>query len=264
MMHTGHPGGVAGRRQHVAPRQTGLTYRSIATVLRPPVTVITRRHWAGAEHLPPAGVGCIVAANHLSAFDPLVVAHFLHDNGRAPRFMAKASLFDLPVAGALLRQVGQIPVYRESRDASLSVRGAVEAIRAGECIVIYPEATLTRDPDLWPMRGKSGAARIALETGCPVVPLAHWGAQRIIGPYSRSVRPLPAARIVVRAGQPVMLSDLAPATSARALRTGTDRIMAAIVGLLEDVRGEVAPVVRFDPEAAGVPSTGNPRRPRRG
>ncbi len=248
----------------MAPTDTGLTYRALALTLRPPVSLITRRDWAGAEHLPPPGVGCIVAANHLSAFDPLVVAHFLHDNGRAPRFMAKASLFDTPVAGVLLRRVGQIPVYRESRDASRSVRGAVEAVQAGECVVIYPEATLTRDPALWPMRGKSGAARIALETGCPVVPLAHWGAQRIIAPYSRAVRPLPPPTMGVRTGPPVDLAGLGPASSARALRTATDRTMAAIVGLLEEIRGESAPAVRFDPEAAGVPSIGNPRRPRRG
>ena len=248
----------------MAPKDAGLTYRSVAMALRPPFSVLTRRDWAGAEHLPPAGVGCLVAANHLSEVDPLVVAHFVHDHGRAPRFMAKASIFDLPLAGTLLRQVGQIPVYRESRDASLSVRGATEAIKAGECVVIYPEATLTRDPDLWPMRGKTGVARIALEAGCPVVPLAHWGAQRLLAPYARVPHLFPPPTMVVRAGAPVDLSGLGPATSARALRSATDAIMAAIVGLLEDIRGEVAPPDRFDPESAGVPGIGNPRRPRRG
>ena len=248
----------------MAPKEAGLTYRSVALALRPSFSLLTRRDWAGAEFLPPPGVGCLVAANHLSEVDPLVVAHFLHDNGRAPRFMAKASMFDLPVAGPLLRQVGQIPVYRESREASASVRGASEAIRAGECVVIYPEATLTRDPDLWPMRGKPGVARIALQTGCPVIPLAHWGAQRMLAPYSRVPHLFPPPTMVVRAGPPVDLADVGRATSARAQRSATDRIMAAIVGLLEDIRGEHAPTDRFDPEAAGVPSIGNPRRPRRG
>lgn len=239
-----------------------LTYRSIVLALRPPFTVMTRRDWAGEQHLPPPGVGCLVAANHLSMVDPLVVAHFLHDNGRPPRFMAKASIFDVPLAGGLLRKVGQIPVHRESANASLSVQGAVDAVRAGECVVVYPEATLTRDPALWPMRGKTGVARIALEAGCPVVPLAHWGAQRMLAPYTKVPHLLPPPLMTVRAGAPVDLGGLAGPRSARALREATDRIMAAIVGLLEGIRGESAPSTRFDPDKAGVPVTGNPRHPR--
>jgi 1-acyl-sn-glycerol-3-phosphate acyltransferase len=196
----------------------------------------------------------------VSEVDPLVVAHFVHDAGRLPRFMAKASLFDVPIAGGLLRQVGQIPVYRQSQDAMLSLRGAIDAVRSGGCVVVYPEATLTRDPDLWPMRGKSGAARIALETGCPVIPLAHWGAQRLLPPYGRVVRTFPPTKVVVRAGAPVDLADLSGPRSAKALRTATDRIMAAVTGLLEVIRGQVAPTIRFDPATAGVPATGNPRR----
>lgn len=237
-----------------------VTYRSLVLALKPPMTLITRRDWAGMAHLPPEGVGCVVAANHISEADPLVVAHFVHDAGRLPRFMAKASLFDLPVAGTLLRQVGQIPVYRESRDATLSVAGAIDAVRSGGCVIVYPEATLTRDPDLWPMRGKSGAARIALETGCPVIPLAHWGAQRLLPPYGRVLRTFPPTKVIVRAGAPLDLTDLAGPRSAKALRMATDRIMAAVTGLLEEIRGGPAPAVRFDPSVAGVPATGNPRR----
>jgi 1-acyl-sn-glycerol-3-phosphate acyltransferase len=237
-----------------------VTYRSLVVALKPTMTLITRRDWAGMEHLPPEGVGCVVAANHISEVDPLVVAHFVHDAGRVPRFMAKSSIFDLPIAGDLLHHLGQIPVYRESRDASLSLQGALDAVRSGGCVVVYPEATLTRDPDLWPMRGKSGAARIALETGCPVVPLAHWGAQRILAPYGRVARMFPPTKVVVRAGAPVDLSDLAGPGSARALRTATDRIMLRITGMVEEIRGEEAPPERFDPEQAGVSSTGNPRK----
>jgi 1-acyl-sn-glycerol-3-phosphate acyltransferase len=238
----------------------GVTYRSLVVALKPTMTLITRRDWAGSAHLPPEGVGCVVASNHLSEIDPMVVAHFVHDSGRAPRFMAKASLFDLPIAGDLLRQVGQIPVYRESKDATLSMQGALDAVREGGCVIVYPEATLTRDPDLWPMRGKSGAARIALETGCPVVPLAHWGAQRLLPPYGRVARVFPPTKVTVRAGAPIDLSDLSGPRSAKALRTATDRIMAGITGLLEDIRGQSAPAVRFDPALAGVPVTGNPRK----
>ena len=162
--------------------------------------------------------------------------------------------------GDILRHLGQIPVYRESRDASLSLEGALSAVADGGCVVVYPEATLTRDPDLWPMRGKSGAARIALETGCPVIPMAHWGAQKILPPYGRVARLFPPAKVTVRAGAPVDLADLKGSTTARSLRTATDRIMAAITAELESIRGETAPSERFDPSAAGLPVTGDPRK----
>lgn len=243
-----------------APGSLGVTYRSLVVALKPTMTLITRRDWSGAGNIPPAGVGCVVAANHVSEVDPLVVAHFLHDSGRMPRFMAKASLFDVPIAGDLMRQVGQIPVYRESKNATVSLQGAIDAVRAGGCVVVYPEATLTRDPDLWPMRGKSGAARIVLETGCPLVPMAHWGAQRLLPPYGRVVRMFPPTKVTVRAGTPIDTSDLAGPRSAKALRVATERTMDAITGLLEEIRGQTAPAVRFDPAAAGVPATGNPRR----
>lgn len=219
----------------------GFTYRSMVIALRPTMTLLTRRDWGGGRNLPPEGVGCVVACNHLSEVDPLVVAHFVNDHGRVPRFMAKASVFDLPVAGDLLRHVGQIPVHRETREAALSLQGAVDAVRAGGCVVVYPEATLTRDPDLWPMHGKSGTARIALQTGCPVIPVAQWGAQRILPPYGRVVRLFPPVTVVVRAGAPVDLSDVGGHRSGRALREATTRIMAAITGLLEEIRGVPAP-----------------------
>ena len=65
-------------------------------------------------------------------------------------------------------------------------------MRGGECVVVYPEGTITRDPDLWPMVGKSGAARIALATGCPVIPIGQWGAQEVLAPYAEEARPVPA------------------------------------------------------------------------
>ena len=252
-------------RQGVSDRGSarGITYRSLVAGFKPPMTLITRRDWAGAEYLPPEGVGCVVAANHLSEIDPMVVAHFLNDNDRVPRFMAKASLFQTPVTGSLLRHVGQIPVYRGSKDAVESLRGAFEAVSQGGCVVVYPEATLTRDPDMWPMRGKSGAARIAMETGCPVIPLAHWGAQRILPPYARVARLFPPVTVTVRAGPPVDLSDLSGPRSASALREATDRIMAAVTGLLEGIRGEPAPAERFDPARAGLAVTGNPKKSER-
>jgi 1-acyl-sn-glycerol-3-phosphate acyltransferase len=220
----------------------------------------TRRDWRGAEHIPATG-GCVVATNHLSHVDPFTFAHFVNDAGRAPRFLAKSEVFDLPVAGSIIRNAGQIPVFRETKDAAHAFRAAVEAVESGECVVIYPEGTLTRDPKLWPMTGKTGAARIGLTTGCPVIPVAQWGPQQVLAPYRRVPRLFPRSVMHVWAGPPVDFSDLAgrPRTT-EVLRTATSRIMAGIVTLMEQIRGEAAPPVRFDPRSAQVPMTGNPAR----
>jgi 1-acyl-sn-glycerol-3-phosphate acyltransferase len=137
-------------------------------------------------------------------------------------------------------------------------------VRAGECIVVYPEGTITRDPDLWPMKGKTGAARIALETGCPVVPIGQWGAQQLLAPYGRKPDLFPRKTIHMVAGDPVDLSDLVDRPrSAAVLAEATDRIMAAITGIVEEIRGETAPAERFDPRRAGVAEIGNPHRDER-
>jgi len=227
-------------------------------LLRPLLMLLTRRRWSGAEHLVIDG-GSVVVANHTSYADPLVVAHYLNDNGIHPNFLGKVEVFQVPVIGALLKAAGQIPVYRDTGQAADAYRAAVAAVNEGRCVTIYPEATLTRDPDLWPMRGKTGAARIALQTRCPVIPVAQWGAEQIIGPYSSRLDLLPRKEVIVRAGPPVDLSDLHERGISRdVLAEATDRIMAAITALLEDLRGEQAPAERFDPRAAGLPGTGNP------
>jgi 1-acyl-sn-glycerol-3-phosphate acyltransferase len=221
--------------------------------------VLTRRDWRGAEHLPDGGA--VVVVNHVSHVDPLTFAHFLYESGRLPRFLGKDAVFNVPFVGMVLRGAEQIPVYRESGDASLAYAAAVDAVRRGELVAIYPEATLTRDPGLWPMVGKTGAARVALETGAPVVPVAQWGPQEILPPYSKRPRLLPRRTVHVWAGPPVDLSDVeGRPVDAELLHEVTERIMAAITTLLEDIRAERAPAVRFDPREAGLPRTGRPDR----
>jgi 1-acyl-sn-glycerol-3-phosphate acyltransferase len=215
--------------------------------------LFTRRDWRGREHLRaeilPDGtqVGIVVCPNHISWFDPLECAHVLYDNGRPPRFLGKESVFRIPVAGRIISGAGQIPVYRETANAADSVRDAIAAVRGGECVVVYPEGTITRDPDLWPMTGRTGAARIALETGAPVVPLAQWGAQEVIGPYVNEFRLLPRKTMQVRIGPEVDLDDLrGRPIDAAVLHTATERIVAAITAQLELIREETAPAERFD------------------
>ncbi len=128
--------------------------------------------------------------------------------------------------------------------------------------MIYPEATITRDPGLWPMTGKTGAARVALVTGAPVIPVAQWGPQDVLWRRTPSGSAcFRARRCTSSAGPPVDLSEFADRPmDAETLRLVTEKIMTAITVLLEDLRGEHAPAVRFDPRAAGVPPTGDPRR----
>ncbi len=243
-------------------RRIGFWYRLAVVLLRPPLMVLTRRDWQGVEHLPATG-GVVVVTNHVSHADPLTFAHFLYDNGRLPRFLGKEALFRVFFVGAVLRGAHQIPVYRESSDASRAFSAAVAAVRDGECVGIYPEATLTRDPDLWPMVGKTGAARVALETGAPVVPIAQWGPQELLGPYAKLPKLWPRRTMHVKAGPPVDLAEFQGRDiDGPLLREVTERIMGAITALLEDLRGEKAPAVRFDMRDTQVPRTGDPRKPR--
>jgi len=218
----------------------------------------TKRDWQGLERLNTDDGGIIVAANHISWFDPLVISHALWDNDRPPRFLAKESVFRVPIVGSIITSAGQIPVYRETREAVAAVRDAITAVNAGECVVVYPEGTITKDPGMWPMAGKTGAARIALATGRPVLPMAQWGATDVIAPYKKELRLLPRKTMHVRVGDPIDFSDLAGRPLDQAtLEIATDRILEAMTQLLADIRGEQPPAVRFRPSrkhTSGSPS----------
>lgn len=235
-------------------------YRLARGILRPALTLSTRRDWRGQEQLPRTG-GCLVVSNHVSHADPLTFAHFVDGSGRAPRFLGKAEVFEVPVIGRLVAAAGQIPVHRETVDAAKALDAAIAAVRSGQCVVIYPEATLTRDRQMWPMMGKTGAARIALSTRCPVIPVAQWGPQDILPPYRRLPRLFfPRKLIQMRAGPAVDLARYyGREPTSEVLRAATSDIMAAITALLEQIRGERAPTERFDPRAQGVPRIGDPR-----
>ena len=195
-------------------KRLGFWYLFCVGLLKPWLLLLTRRDWRGVENLRPeilpdgSQEGVVVCPNHISWFDPLVSAHFFYDNGRPPRFLGKESVFRVPVAGWLLRQAGQIPVYRETADAANAVRDAISAVQRGECVVLYPEGTLTRDPGIWPMRGKTGAARVALLSGAPLIPVALWGPQAVMRPYVTEFRILPRKTMHVVAGPAVDIDDL--------------------------------------------------------
>ncbi|WP_380285286.1 lysophospholipid acyltransferase family protein [Kitasatospora purpeofusca] len=248
----------------------GFWYRFAAVLVKPVTTALVKPDWRGWEHLPKEG-GFIAAVNHNSIIDPVVYAHWQYNSGRPPRILGKSSLFSVPFIGFMLRKTGQIPVFRESTDAAQAFRSAIDAVDRGQCVQFYPEGTLTRDPDLWPMTGKSGVARVALMTGAPVIPVAHWGAHEIIPPYGRGgsgrsrFNLFPRHRVVVAAGPAVDLSRYqGQELTAQVLRDATEDIMTAITAVLADIRGEEPPAERYDMrEAARKRAAAAARRPGR-
>lgn len=227
------------------PRSAPVAYRIVAGIVRPLMVLLTKRDWRGGENIPQAG-GVIIAGNHLSYFDPLAMAHFVNDSGRAVRFLAKQEVFRVPIFGWLIRAAGQIPVRRESPDAAIAFAAAEEALRQGHCIVIYPEATLTLDPDKWPLQGKTGAVRLALLTGVPVIPVAQWGPQEVIDTDTARFRPFPRKTMHVVAGPPVDLAAFrGRPLDAALLAEAADRVQAAITELLAGIRGIPAPAARL-------------------
>jgi 1-acyl-sn-glycerol-3-phosphate acyltransferase len=163
------------------------------------------------------------------------------------------------VLGRLLQACGQIPVERMSVRSADALGAAVAAVENGSAVVIYPEGTISRDPALWPMKGKTGAARIALRTGCPVVPIGQWGAQELM--YGTKIgfpRFLPRKTLRLMAGDPIPLDDLrAVPVSGASLTEATDRIMDAITALVAELRSEPPPAERYDPRSQ--PTTGDQR-----
>ena len=147
-------------------------FRFGAILVRPLLNLIAKRDWRGVENLPKSGAA-IAVCNHISYVDPLLFTHFLYDNGRAPRYLGKASLFKLPVIGRVLLGAGQIPVERETSVASDALQHAIAFLKAGHLLGVYPEGTLTRDANYWPMKAKTGIARLAILTQVPVIPVSY-------------------------------------------------------------------------------------------
>jgi 1-acyl-sn-glycerol-3-phosphate acyltransferase len=233
-------------------RRIGFWYRFAAVLVKPPLVVLIKRDWRGMENIPAEG-GFITAVNHNSHVDPFAYAHYQYNTGRVPRFLAKAGLFKKGFVGSAMRGTGQIPVYRESTDALSAFRAAIDAVERGECVAFYPEGTLTRDPDGWPMTGKTGAARVALQTKCPVIPVAQWGANELLPPYSKKPDILPRKTHRVLAGPPVDLSRFYDREmNPDLLREVTEVIMAAVTAQLELIRGEKAPENVYDPREVRV------------
>ncbi|MBB5076850.1 lysophospholipid acyltransferase family protein [Nonomuraea endophytica] len=223
-------------------------WETLAVVIVKPLSwLLVKKDWRHGERIPRTG-GMIIATNHLSWADPVLLAHFLYNNGRWPVILAKAGLFKVPGLGAAVRGLLAIPVQRGSSDAAKSLSYSAERLRDGAVVLFYPEGTVTRDPGLWPMAGKTGAARLALESGAQVIPVAHWGAQELLPYGEKRPKLFPRKTFRVSVGPPVDLSKYTGRPAhADVLREATADIMAAITVQLAELRGEKAPETPFDP-----------------
>jgi 1-acyl-sn-glycerol-3-phosphate acyltransferase len=200
------------------------------------------------------GTAVILAANHISPFDPIAMTAACHKAGLAPRFLATGGIFDAPVAGAAMRKAGHIRVDRYTPHAAEALPAAAQALRDGATLLVYPEGRIGLDPWMWPERGKTGVARMALLAGAPVVPVAQWGTHAVL-PYTtpkglvRSVLRAMRHRPVVQVsfGTPVDLGGLTGTPGAQAMHA-TRRIMAALDDTLAPLRaGEMQTPAAADP-----------------
>ncbi len=236
----------------------GWAWGLVVSIVKPTLLTVTKHEWIDGEKIPAEG-GCVIAMNHVSHIDPLTLGWLLYEHGRLVQYLTKDALFEVPIVKYIVRDARMIPVSRLTTDAAKAFEAACISVRAGGCVGVYPEGTITKDPNGWPMRAKTGAARIALETGCPVVPIGQWGAQEILPAYTLRPHLIPRRTARYKVGDPVDLTDLMgkPLTN-DVLHEATDRIMDAITALVAELRGETPPSERFDPRQAGVREIGNP------
>jgi len=226
-----------------------LRWRIVATLAIPVFEYFGRYRMRGLDNIPKRGA-VVIAPNHVSNFDPLTTAYLVWRSGRVPRFLAKASLFRVPGFGWLLRFTGQIPVERGGGGPD-PLNAAKRLISDELAIIVYPEGTLTRDPDEWPMRGKSGAVRLALEHGIPLVPVAHWGVQRILPRYGGRLSLFRRQDVEIVVGAPLDLSRWTGRRDTEALTEATAALMDEIAALVGGLRGEEPPAERWNPVLHG-------------
>jgi 1-acyl-sn-glycerol-3-phosphate acyltransferase len=223
-------------------------------VVYPVASLMFRLRYRHGERIPATGP-VLVVANHVSILDPIACARLVFDSGRFPHFLAKQSVFK-GIVGTLLRQAGQIPVARFSVHAHGALDAARADLAAGNVVVIYPEGSVTRDPDWWPMQSRSGVARLALTTDAVVVPVAQWGPQELHDYHRKKLHVRLRVRAEYLVGEPVDLTAVRAEVRAgrpltgELLRETTDLIMARVRDQLAELRGVPAPA-GFSPRPGG-------------
>ncbi len=235
------------------PDRAPLVYRALVGVVRVLLKVLVRRRWTGLERVPRTGPALVVS-NHTSNFDAISLGDALVAAGRWPRFLGKADIWKVPGLGWLARQCRQIPVERHTERAKDALVHATTALAEGDCVVIFPEGTITRDPEGWPMVARRGAARLALTTGAPVIPIAQEGPAAILGGRHLELRKLFSLRrrpIDLLVGEPLDLDEFRPADGAEPgeeqVEAASWRITEALTALYGQLRREPVPELIWNP-----------------
>ena len=222
-------------------------------VMYPVSFLLGRRKTTGRKNVEIEG-GYLLVANHISHLDPLFDSVAVRKSGRVPRFMAKASLWKVPVLGKALAGSDQIPVERSGSGAGQkALELATEALAEGRVVLIYPEGTVTRDPGHWPMKPRPGIGSLALAGDFPVIPVAHWGSHQVYASYveGRRFKPLPRKDVHTVFGEPIDLTELrSRPVDARSIRDASLLIMTVVRDMVAEVRGETPPVEFYDHKKA--------------
>ena len=233
--------------QRVNSERVSVVYRAVLGFTRVLVPLVSVRHWRKQHKIPKQG-GALVVANHLSNFDALAMGEYLIYSGRWPRYLGKSEIFRIPVLGWIARKCRQIPVYRNSARAKDALIAAQEALETGDLVAMFPEGTITADPDGWPMTARPGAAHLALTTGVPLIPVAQSGTNLVLGQKRLEFRRLFGKRkdVYIEAGDPIDLSAWAGRTDKQAQREVTELILDTLTAMVSEIRGIPAPEGRFD------------------
>lgn len=227
--------------RHIETRRPGpfahLATRAIIAAISP----LQRYRVTGPGSIPSSGAALVVA-NHISYIDPVLLNAYIYRQKRVPHILTKSGLFKPPVAGHYLRSAHAIPLGRKGQDQE-AMRTAKSLLQQGELVMIFPEGTSAKDEAKWPIRSKTGAAWLALETGVPVTPISQWGAQAILNTTDKGTKfsPFPLRKpIDLRIGEPMDFSDRMDdyrATPGAVLREVAHSIMTQVTRGLEVVRG---------------------------
>ncbi len=220
-------------------------YLLAKAIIKPLVASWLRVSVEGLHNIPRRGPG-IIAFNHISYLDPFVAAYVVDLAGRRVRFLAKSELFQDKRIAWILKGAKQIEVRRGSRAAPVALDQAMKVLGDAQVVVVFPEGTITTDPELKPMAGRTGAARLALASGAPLIPAALWGTQNLWPKdYARHWWP-PRQEVLVRVGEPVMLSTKtgSPQDWQQASYQIVERISLLVAGLMPAVPDRRRPLKR--------------------
>ena len=252
-----------------APWRPPLLWRALLALARLAVPMFCRLRVTGDVPEELRRGPLLLAGNHIGIFDPLALVAACRTRRVAPRIMATAGVFRIPVAGRTLRSCGHIPVDRRNGNGGEALGAALAAVRAGSVVAGYPEGRVTLDPGMWPEQGRTGLARVALATGAVVVPVAQWGAHEVLawdgaGTMARSAVSALWRRPVVRVhfGPPVDLTGLSAGTPGAA-QSASDRITEEVIAALEPLRAAEPGLPHYiDPVRPVTTARSYPRRNR--